>query len=193
MSTSTTEPSIENLVFSSDGLGVVNFGDEAGQALAVLIEILGPTDFDTGWGDPSVETSEYLWPGCPGSVARLVSWEGVMGVGFTDWDQRSEDPRATLDTPYLAGAGLWLDSPVTTPDGARSGDTVGQLRAIYGDRLSITYTEDGPLPAVFAIDGTAKNGSLDRTGGLRGNIQDDIVTDDSMTVGWTAGVSCDTP
>lgn len=182
--TTTYRSTIDDVVLSADGLGVVDFGDEAEAVLAVLVETLGRPDFDTGWADPSIEANEPLWPGCPGTAARIVTWDDVMGVVFTDWDQTSDNLRVTVGTPYLAGAGLWPDSPITTPDGARSGDTVGRLRAIYGDRLSVASTEGYPTPWVFAIDGA---------GGLRGSIQDDIVTDDSMTVGWTAGVSCDTP
>ena len=202
--TSTTSPSITgaSVVFGVDGLGVVRFGDDAEVALATLIEELGRPSYDTGWSDPTAPPAD-VFLGCPGSRARVVSWEGVLGVVFTDWDGSVDDRTASTGRSVLAGAGLWRDSPVPTVDGAHSLDTLGTLRQLFGGRL---FESEAPDEAVglywFAVDGTEN--PLSRSGGLRGWLfwpgypdgpdeSSGPPDSDWVAAGFTAGVSCETP
>lgn len=195
-----------DLALTSDGLGVVSFGADPDETVAVLTGLLGPPSFDTGWGDPSDSANQYLWPGCPGSIARIVSWEGSLGAVFTDWDSASGDMTARLDEPVFAGAGLWRDSAVGTEDGIFSGDTLGRLREVYGPRLFISDVADDAVGLFwFAIDGDGS--ALARTGAIRGWLfwpeypvspaagaePAGRPTDAFIAAGFTSGVTCDTP
>jgi hypothetical protein len=202
--TSTTaSPStvIGELVAANNGLTLVSFGEEAEAAIAVLTGVLGSPDVDTGWQDPSDPASEPLWPGCPGATARLLQWTGNLGVLFTDWNGDLSTPRGSVSPPYFAGYGLWPTTSIRTVDGASSGMTLAEARAIYGDRLSVSDRPDDAVELFsFAIDGTGS--PLTRTGSLRGWLfppgtdsgQPADSPSDEWTIGaLTAGVSCSTP
>ncbi len=197
----TATPGVSDVVLSDVGLGVTRVGDDPATTLASLTAIFGEPDFDTGWADPSVPNTEYLWPGCPGTRARIVAWPDAVGVLFTNWDVASPDGRATVDEPFFAGAGLQVNSQIPTAEGLRSGDRLAAAREVYADRLTIS----GPNQAVglyaFAIDGTGS--PLTRIGGIRGwvfwpDYPDGGQPDGPPTGEWqlrsiVAGVSCDTP
>ncbi len=193
------------VVASADGLGVVTFGDEAEGAITALTTALGAPDVDTGWADPTDPANEPLWPGCPGRMARLLQWTGSLGAVFTDWDGDLSAPGGTVATPYFAGYGLWPTSPILTVDGASAGGTLGELRAVYADRLFVSSEPDLAVDLYwFAVDGDGS--PLFRTGGLRGWLyppgffdqntptQPGTPPDDTWTAAaFTAGVSCSTP
>ena len=201
--TPTPAPSIDDLVFAADGLGLVDFGTDAEQALEVLVGLLGEPEFDTGWGDPSDPASDDLWPGCPGSVARLIAWPGILGIGFTDWDPSSPDRLDTLAEPYFAGAGLHPDTPIRTAEGAGPGDTLGALRAIYGSQLVVSDEPEDQAVGLYSWSLDTEVGPLHRLGGVRGWLfwpgsragaaPEGPPTDDWTAEAWTSGMSCDTP
>lgn len=190
---------VPTLAAGSDGLGVASFGDEAEGVIQALIGVLGAPDVDTGWQDPTDPSNQPLWPGCPGTTARLLQWTGNLGVLFTDWDGDLSTPGGTLPERYFAGYGLWQSTSVRTVDGASPGMTLADARAIYGVRISISDLPDDAVGLYsFAVDGTGS--PLTRTGPLRGWLFPPAVEDgqqgpdDDWTIGaLTAGVSCDTP
>jgi heat shock protein HslJ len=57
-------PTPTGLVLQAGGLAMVHFGDDALAVLEMLDGILGTPDYDSGWQDPSMPSSEPLWPGC---------------------------------------------------------------------------------------------------------------------------------
>jgi hypothetical protein len=190
------------LVARNDGLGVVSFGEEAEAAIETLIDVLGAPEVDTGWQDPTDPASEPLWPGCPGTTARLLQWTDNLGAVFTNWDGSLSTPTGTVPNPYFAGYGLFQTTTVRTIDGASPGMTLSQARDIYGDRLSVSDQPDEAVELYsFAIDGTGS--PLTRTGPLRGWLFPPDGADggqgpegpgDDWTIGaLTVGVSCSTP
>ncbi len=195
----TTAPS--GLVLAATGIGVAQFGDDPDQTIAVVTGLLGAPHLDSGWGDPTDSTNEYLWPGCPGTVARVVAWEGHLGLVFTDWDE-SDDRTASLAEPVFAGAGLWRTSPIPTDTGVSSLDRLAVVRAAYGDRLSVSDRPDDAVGLYwFSIDGT--EGPLHRIGGVRGWLfwpdypggtsLDGSPDETWLVAGLTSGVTCETP
>ena len=138
------------VVLSERGLGVVDFGDPAEEALATLISRLGQPDDDTGWLDPGPRCQDL-----PGTNYRLVNWfDAGVQLMFTNWDESSADTRATTSPPYLGGALLVSGSPIPTDAGARAGDTLHELSQLYGDRLFLFDQPDPDFHQIwFAIDG----------------------------------------
>ena len=66
----------------------------------------------------SCSTNEGVWPGCPGTTARLLQWTDNLGAVFTNWDGDLSTPTGTVPDPYFAGYGLWPTTTVRTIDGA---------------------------------------------------------------------------
>jgi hypothetical protein len=199
-----------DLVLQSEGLGVVHFGDDAEATIEMLASVLGSPDLDTGWQDPSLPSSEPLWPGCPGTSARLLSWdEPGLGIVLTDWAQNDlsspGDARASVGSPYFAGYGVGAvgSSLLRTQEGAYPGLVLPKLRELYGERL---FVSPQPDPAVglhwFAIDGTGS--PLTKTGGIRGWLFEPDINSPNYQAGlrpgkafetrsFTAGLSCSSP
>ena len=179
----------------SDGLGVASFGDEAEATIRALIDVVGAPDIATGWQDPRDPSNKPLWPGCPGTTARLLQWTGSLRAVFTNWDGNLSAPGGTVPEPFFARYGLLHTSPVRTADGASPGMTLCEARAIYGARISISDRPDDAVELYsFAIDGTGS--PLTRTGPLRGwlfppdGADTEQGPDDNWTIGaFTAGVS----
>lgn len=145
-SSTTTAPHGGGVVLRPDGLGVVDFGDEAGAVLARLTGLLGPPGDDrplascpSGAADRLVQFSELgvLLAGPPGSQ-RLVAWDiGPASGAFPE---------------------------LTTAEGVGVGSTVAELRAAYGDRLEISGDDAfGPSFDVRAAPPGALSGTLTGT------------------------------
>ncbi|MDH5238505.1 MAG: hypothetical protein OEW85_12905, partial [Acidimicrobiia bacterium] len=185
------------LVATGDGLGVASFGDEAEVAIGAITERLGAPSVDTGWKDPRDPANESLWPGCPGTLARMLQWTDNLSAVFTNWDGDLNQPAGTVETPTFSGYVLWSTTDVETPEGAGPGTTLAELRTLYGDRLFVADQPDDAIGQyVWAMDGTWS--PLHRTGGLRGwLLPPEGATgeprDDWTAGSFTAGVGCGTP
>ena len=86
-STTTTiaDHSADLAVLRSDGLGSVDFGTPAEDALTSLIDMLGPPDGDTVSPDPDCVLAIQQ--------TRTVHWETIgLHVLFTDWPGSYELP-----------------------------------------------------------------------------------------------------
>jgi len=203
-------PAQTGLELQAGGLAMVHFGDDALAVLETLNGFLGTPDYDSGWLDPSLPSSEPLWPGCPGATARLLSWdEPGLSIVLTDWTQNDlqspGDARASTGSPYFAGYGVTSAEPaqLCTPEGACPGMTLVELQHLYGERLFVSPQPDEAVGLYwFAIDGTGS--PLTKTGGIRGWLfEPDINSPDYEpglqpgealeSRGFTVGLSCSTP
>ena len=111
-------------VLRSDGLGSVDFGRPAEDALTSLIDMLGPPDGDTVSSDPECVLAIQQ--------TRTAQWDTVgLRVLFTDWPGSYELPPAPL---HFAS---WTLEPTSapptrlaTPDGIRIGSTAAEVRSL---------------------------------------------------------------
>lgn len=129
--TSTPSPQAAQVVLGPEGLGVVAFGDPAGEVVAELTGLLGrPTDdrplgsCPTGEAERLVEFAELaVLIGDREGTARFVAWD----VG---------EPSGAI--PVLQ-----------TAEGIGVGATLADVRSVYGDRLEMAA--DDPFGPSFEI------------------------------------------
>jgi hypothetical protein len=123
------------LAMSEAGLGDVGFGTLADDAIFELGLILGEPTEDTGW-TPEFQT-------CPGPEARIVRWTSLQAYftdGATEWAAQGTPHFFHFGNSVNAGGGEVLD--LRTSQGIAVGDTLGALKAAYGDRVTVS---DDPL------------------------------------------------
>lgn len=134
------------IAMSETGLGDIRFGTDADDAIAQLSLILGDPSEDSGW-TPAFET-------CPGPDARIVRWTSLQAFftnGATDWAPQGTPHFFHYGNSITAGGGEVID--LRTSAGIAVGDPIANLKAAYGDR--VTVSEDplfGPLWEV-QVDG----------------------------------------
>ena len=156
---SPTPPQAAEVVLGPDGLGVVNFGEEADQVVAELSALLGRPSDDRPLGS------------CPsGEVERLVEFaELAVLVG-----RRQGTPRfVAWDLGPPSGALPAL----TTAEGVGVGTTLAALRAAYGDRLEVSG--DDPFGPSFEV-------RVPAPGRLTGNLTGTTTSDTVATLGGGA-------
>ena len=128
------------LTLEADGLGAVALGDPEADVMATLNELLG---------DPVEDSTEDC--GSDDGVVRWVRWANLT-VALQDGGF----------TGYISGIYFPPDSPempIKTTDGVGLRATVGELTAMYGDRLAWLGQQNGfgnPVDA-FGIDGFDPN------------------------------------
>ncbi len=185
---STTPETNGALLLRGDGLSVVSFGDDADETIAVLTDILGPSDDDTGWISPFNQFGT-----CAGDSYRAVRWkslrvelldgaisltgtgesEGRQFRGYHDalWHPGFDhaDPPTLITTEPL---GLF------TADGFGLGTTVAELHALPDGTTTIT---DSPYTGPAAQMQTPAGNLIGYLTGI----------DDTATVrGIEAGSAC---
>jgi hypothetical protein len=165
----------DGIVFGldADGLGTVDFLADPDNTLIHVTAALGEPDEDSGLVDG------YQFYGiCPGPQIRIVRW-GNFEVAFAYPD--GEDPFFfQWRVPALNGDG----SPApTTPEGIGIGSTVADLQAVYGDAITVEFSEDFDLWSFDPTDNTAFYGD-----GLNGAVTGGDPTDTIQFI--TAGQSC---
>ena len=131
---SETAPPVADVTLLPTGLGVVSFGEAADTALPLLEQALGrqPTSDRTETGD---------LPGGYGgrnTTVRFVDFNGLSLV-FTSWPYYRDDGVVHLIAWGASGTGA---GELSTPEGIRPGSTVDDLRAAYGDQLSLPDEPD---------------------------------------------------
>jgi len=145
--TTTTTAPIETveeiLVLRPDGIGEFLFGADAEDTFQALSLLLGNPDDDTGWVDqPSVFGT------CIGDTVRFVRWHSLqifMTDGASDWAPAGKRHFAA----YVNSGAFEDDSDplaLFTAEQAGIGTTVGDLRSLYGELLTI---EDDPFLGDF--------------------------------------------
>jgi hypothetical protein len=122
--TTIADRSADLAVLRSDGLGSVDFGIPAENAITSLVDMLGPPDGDTVSSEPECVLAIQQ--------TRTVQWETFgLYVLFTDWPGSYDLPPAPL---HFA---TWTLEPASTPqtqlattDGIRIGSTAADVRSL---------------------------------------------------------------
>lgn len=159
----TTNPAATGVILGAGGLGIVEFGAEPNDVIDQLTQEFGPPDQDTGY-TPAFS----VFGTCPGEKVRGVRW-GSLLVLFSDGETgfASEgtfhffsyrDQLFDIDGRPVESLGL------STAEGVGLGSTVKDLRAAYGDDLTIRRRS---LPGridrfFFETDGRSLGGTLAR-------------------------------
>jgi hypothetical protein len=126
---------LSDLVLTETGIGAVRFGAEADDAISQLAVALGDPTEDTGW------TSAFET--CPGPEARIVRWTSLQAFftnGATDWAPQGTRHFFHYGNSITAGGGELIE--LRTSAGIAVGDSIGELKAAYGDRVTVS---DDPL------------------------------------------------
>ena len=110
----------EDLVLSGDGLGAVEFGDDAAEAISTVSEL---------FGSPSSDET-YSPGGCPPPVTRSVVWPDSAMVIYLSGD-------GEFVGYHFSGRGSAAYGLVTS-DGVALGDTLSDLTDSYGAALGLT-------------------------------------------------------
>lgn len=134
-------------VLRPDGVGPVDFGTEADEAMALLAELLGPPS------DVREEEAHDLYLSV--ELIRIVTWNEVgLRLVFTDWGGDFTQPKAIplhLADWEVTGPGL------TTTEGLGWGTTVSDLRGMYPE-VRFGINEFAPVFAVETPAGPISGG-----------------------------------
>lgn len=123
------------LALTETGIGAVRFGTEADDAISQLALALGDPTEDSSW-TPTFET-------CPGPEARIVRWTSLQAFftnGATDWAPQGTRHFFHYGNSITAGGGELIE--LRTSAGIAVGDSIEELKAAYGDRVTVS---DDPL------------------------------------------------
>lgn len=130
-----------------DGVGPVDFGTEADEAMTLLTELLGPPSEVRDEGAQDIYWSV--------EQVRFVTWDDLaLQLVFTDWNGDVTQPAAIplhLADWEVLGPGL------TTVEGLGWGTTVGDLRAMYPD-VQFGINEFAPMFIIEGPDGDILGG-----------------------------------
>jgi len=167
--TSTTVSPAETLVLRSDGLGDSLFGVDAAALIAIVTELLGKPDSDSGY----VPTTKKFKL-CPGTKVRSVRWGDLM-LMFGDESGYAEGRLHFFSWNYGPVAGI---APVpmgpTTDGDITLGSTVAELLRVY------------PSAEIFMDDVAGASFSLENT--LSGILSDQ--TPDGVVIAMYGGNAC---
>jgi hypothetical protein len=111
----------------------VFFGDDETTTMDILTGLLGPPVAESTCVDEDYCTGAgYGW--C--YYIHTADWQELRVV-IADCEGSDEPPY----TPTLIGWVMWGSSTLRTPEGVGSGSTLGELLAVYEDRLTVGYGE----------------------------------------------------
>jgi hypothetical protein len=168
-STSTTVSPAETLVLRSDGLGDSLFGVDAAALIAIVTELLGKPDSDSGY----VPTTKKFKL-CPGTKVRSVRWGDLM-LMFGDESGYAEGRLHFFSWNYGPVEGI---APVpmgpTTDGDITLGSTVAELLRVY------------PSAEIFMDDVAGASFSLENT--LSGILSDQ--TPNGVVIAMYGGNAC---
>jgi hypothetical protein len=135
----------EAVELRGDGLGAVSFGQDETSTMAILTGLLGPpVNESTCIDDDDCTGMGYGW--C--TYIHTANWpDDELSIVIADCESPDEPPH----TPTLIGWSVWSQTTLRTPEGVGPGSTLGELQAVYGNRLEVGY--DGEYGGLhFAID-----------------------------------------
>ncbi len=136
---------LDNLRMAVDGLGPVQFGQPAAEAMGRLIASFGQPDEDTG---PIVSTGEFGV--CNGDTERRVRWGPLVAIVVVDDDGTETFGGYRLDFAY-ATEGLSSEATeLQTLSGFKAGQSVVALREVY-ENFEITFSVVEGLDTVFEL------------------------------------------
>lgn len=142
---------VEQLTLAVDGIGPIEFGSPAADAVGRLIASLGDPTADSG-----PVTSTGTFGACEGEMVRTVRWGPLVAVVVIDPDGTEIFGGYRLDLQY----GDILSSGATdlaTVSGLKAGDSVLTLEDIYSN-FQIAYVVVPGLDTTFQLTGSS--GSL---------------------------------
>jgi hypothetical protein len=160
------------LTLHADGIGDQHFGDAAASVVDAVTDELGPPTDDRV---ESAATSSYGV--CPGTEVRVAEWGGFVVLSTDGATPFAGGGTVTFFDWQLRDLGA-ATPPLSTADGIDLGDTVADLRAVYGDALAVT--SDEVLGHVF----TAGPSGAQLRGSLTGS------SDDASITSLSAGSAC---
>jgi hypothetical protein len=125
----------EAVELRGDGLGAVSFGDDETTTMEILTGLLGPPVTESTCADDDFCTGAgYGW--C--TYIHDAHWpDQEFSIIVADCEEPDKPPY----TPTLIGWVVWGPSTLRTPEGVGPGSTLGELLAVYEDRLTVGYGE----------------------------------------------------
>ncbi|MDF1596816.1 MAG: hypothetical protein P1T08_12125 [Acidimicrobiia bacterium] len=148
----------DQIELRGDGLGLIDFGDPAEEALERLISVLGPPGHEYSCV-PEYDMDSCLYGHPAEDYYAEAHWQLHDGVGltvtFSDWHLFRDDGVPHFDAWYLTHMDMLygfhgmarsmpfdIRSPLATSAGIAIGATVSDLQDAYGGDLSLPNTAD---------------------------------------------------
>lgn len=133
------------VTLSSDGLGLVSFGDRADDVLAILEEALGPPDVLLDSEEAIIASDDSYFYGGPDMTEVLAIWRPIgLFAAFSRYPFYRQDGALHFSgwatTPADQDA-----APLTTETGIGVGSTFDEIRSAFGDRLVMSDDVCGPV------------------------------------------------
>ena len=142
---------IAELTLASDGVGPIDLGRPADEAVGRLIASLGEPDADSG---PRPSTGEYGV--CEGDVERIVTWGPFAAVVVVDPDGAETFAGFRLDLSY--GGFSHEAAELATLSGIKLGDSFRNLQETY-DGFEVEQTDDATLGEIWTVS-SSETGNL---------------------------------
>jgi hypothetical protein len=142
---------LADLTLAADGVGPIELGSPASEAVGRLIASLGEPDDDTG---PVVSTGAYGT--CPGETERIVQWGPFVAIVVVDADGTETFGGYRLDLSYGSVDAETVN--LETLSGLKAGYSVLQLEQIYST-FDLTYEIVEPVGLSFQLK-SSNSGAL---------------------------------
>lgn len=139
---------LADLTMVVGGIGPLEFGTPASDAVGRLVASLGEPNEDTG---PRQSTGAFGV--CVGETERIVRW-GPLAAIVTVENGVETFNGYRVDISYQ-GAASHPAADIATLSGLRVADAVSQLERIYGDSFEINYEVDAALGETFRLIGNS--------------------------------------
>ena len=166
---------VADLAMSAAGLGDLGFGDTSATVLSRLAATFGDPTQDTGFF-----VGSGSWGECPGEAIRVVQW-GPLNIVSRGEAAGAQFISYRLDLKY---GGLNSETTdIMTLSGLQVGDTVGQLKEVYGN-FNLQFVVDPDAGLVFELRESPTGDIL-----LWGPV--DSQDDDATVTGIYSPDSCD--
>lgn len=117
---------LAELTLAVDGVGPIEFGKPAAQAVGRLVASLGEPDEDTG---PVVSTGAYGT--CPGDMERIVRWGVFAAIVVVDPNGDETFAGYRLDLNYVDDFNDVATRDMATLSGLQLGESVFNMEQIY--------------------------------------------------------------
>jgi hypothetical protein len=117
---------LADLTLAVDGVGPIDFGRPARQAVGRLVASLGEPEADTG---PVVSTGAYGT--CPGEMERIVRWGVFAAIVVVDPNGDETFAGYRLDLNYVENLDEVPTVEMNTLSGLRLGESVFNLEQVY--------------------------------------------------------------